>query len=237
VDHISIYLSQLGFADKEDYMRVWNFPLYLTGIVFAWFTSLPWCTIGSWCQLEEQFYEYFRKTNEKRPITIESSAKIGLLVGIKERFDSDVSKVRLQKPNNTISFPNQSHIRKQFLLQKSMKNDRNQRDLIFQELKGLYIYLVITTSLMEIKPLQATKEGCVPAQNWLSWLWSRLSRLLPALSQLGRLPSRLTASVACSESARPTVPSRPSRLPLTPALSRLGWLPLLLLFLLVPKSA
>ena len=30
--------------------------------------------------------------NEKRPITVESSAKRGLLVGMKERIDSDVSK-------------------------------------------------------------------------------------------------------------------------------------------------
>ena len=92
MEHISIYLSQLGFAGKEDYMRVRNFPLSLTGIAFAWFTSLPQCTIGSWSQLEEQFYEYFGKTNEKRPITVESSAKRGLLVGMKERIDSDVSK-------------------------------------------------------------------------------------------------------------------------------------------------
>jgi hypothetical protein len=84
MEHISIYLSQLGFASKEDYMRVRNFPLSLTGIAFAWFTSLPRYTVGSWFQLEEQFYEYFGKTNEKRPITIESSAKRGLLVGMKE---------------------------------------------------------------------------------------------------------------------------------------------------------
>ena len=32
MEHISIYLSQLGFAGKEDYMRVRNFPLSLTGI-------------------------------------------------------------------------------------------------------------------------------------------------------------------------------------------------------------
>jgi hypothetical protein len=50
VEHISIYLSQLGFADKEDYMRVQNFPLSLTGIAFAWFKSLPRCTVGSWSQ-------------------------------------------------------------------------------------------------------------------------------------------------------------------------------------------
>jgi len=92
MEHISIYLSQLGFAGKEDYMRVRNFPLSLTGIAFAWFTSLPRCTIGSWFQLEEQFYEYFGKTNEKRPIIVESSVKRGLLVGMKEIINSDVSK-------------------------------------------------------------------------------------------------------------------------------------------------
>jgi hypothetical protein len=92
VEHINIYISQLGFAGKEDYMRIRNFLLSLTGIAFAWFTSLPWCTVGLWSQLEEQFYEYFGKTNEERPITIKSSAKRGLLVGMKERFDSDVSK-------------------------------------------------------------------------------------------------------------------------------------------------
>jgi hypothetical protein len=92
VEHINVYLSQLGFTDKEDYMRIRNFPLSLTGITFAWFTSLPRCTVGSWSQLEKQFYEYFRKTNEKMPITVESSAKRGLLVGVKERIDSDVRK-------------------------------------------------------------------------------------------------------------------------------------------------
>jgi hypothetical protein len=45
VEHISIYLSQLGFTSKEDYMRV--FPLSFTGIAFALFTSLPRCTVGS----------------------------------------------------------------------------------------------------------------------------------------------------------------------------------------------
>jgi hypothetical protein len=41
VEHISLYLSQLGFTGKEDYMRIQNFPLSVTGITFAWFTSLP----------------------------------------------------------------------------------------------------------------------------------------------------------------------------------------------------
>jgi hypothetical protein len=111
VEHISIYLSQLGFAGKQDYMIVWNFPLSLTGIAFAWFISLPRCTVGSQSELEEQFYEYFGKTNEKRPITIESSAKRGLLVDMKERIDLDVSKswetsLATEKRPITISFPN-----------------------------------------------------------------------------------------------------------------------------------
>jgi hypothetical protein len=53
VEHINVYLSQLGLAGKEDYMRIHNFPLSLTGIAFAWFTSLSRCTVGSWSQIEE----------------------------------------------------------------------------------------------------------------------------------------------------------------------------------------
>jgi hypothetical protein len=68
----------LGPASKEDYMRVRNFSLSLTGIAFALFTSLPRCTIGLWSQLEEKFYEFFGKTNEKKSITVET-AKVGLL--------------------------------------------------------------------------------------------------------------------------------------------------------------
>ena len=53
---------------------------------------MPWCTVGSWSHLEEQFFEFFGKTNEKRLITIESSAERELLVGMNERIDSDRSK-------------------------------------------------------------------------------------------------------------------------------------------------
>jgi hypothetical protein len=34
VEHINVYLSQLGLASK-DYMRIRNFPLSLTGIAFV----------------------------------------------------------------------------------------------------------------------------------------------------------------------------------------------------------
>jgi hypothetical protein len=131
VEYISIYLSQLGFAHKEDYMRVQNFSLSLTGISFAWFTSLPRCTVGSWSQLEEQFYEYFGMTNEKRPITVESSAKRGLLVGIKERIDSDVSKGSATKAEQYNILFELITSRETSLATKNMRSARNQLDLIF----------------------------------------------------------------------------------------------------------
>jgi hypothetical protein len=41
VEHISLYLSQLGDAGTEDYTRVHNFPLSLLGTAFLWFTFFP----------------------------------------------------------------------------------------------------------------------------------------------------------------------------------------------------
>ena len=48
MEHISMFLAQLGKASAYDFMKVHNFPLSLIGIAFAWFTSLPSCSIGSW---------------------------------------------------------------------------------------------------------------------------------------------------------------------------------------------
>jgi hypothetical protein len=59
MEHISMFLAQLGEASAYDFMKVRNFLLSLTGIAFAWFTSLPACSIGSWAELEEKFHSYF----------------------------------------------------------------------------------------------------------------------------------------------------------------------------------
>ena len=83
------------------------------------------CTISRWFELEEKFYEYFGKTNEKMPIIIESSAESGLLV--------DAQKTSLAT--------------------ESMKSARNLLYLTFQELKGSCTYPMIITSSMDIKPL------------------------------------------------------------------------------------
>jgi hypothetical protein len=59
IEHISMFLTQLGEASAYDFIKVQNFSLSLTGIAFAWFTSLPACSIDSWAELEEKFYSYF----------------------------------------------------------------------------------------------------------------------------------------------------------------------------------
>jgi hypothetical protein len=59
MEHDSMYLAQLGEASALDYMKIRNFSLSLTGIAFAWFTSLPPLCINSWVELEEKFHSHF----------------------------------------------------------------------------------------------------------------------------------------------------------------------------------
>jgi hypothetical protein len=49
----------LSEVSAYDFIKVHNFLLSLTGTAFAWFTSLPVCSIGSWAELEEKFYSHF----------------------------------------------------------------------------------------------------------------------------------------------------------------------------------
>jgi len=56
------------------------------------------CTISRWFELEEKFYEYFGKTNEKMPIIIESSAKSELLVDAQKASLAIEKHEKRQKP-------------------------------------------------------------------------------------------------------------------------------------------
>ena len=47
MEHINMFLAQLGEASAFDFMKVRNFPFSLTSTAFAWFTLLPSCSIGS----------------------------------------------------------------------------------------------------------------------------------------------------------------------------------------------
>ena len=59
MEHINMFLAQLGEASAFDFMKVRNFPFSLTSTAFAWFTLLPSCSIGSWAELEEKFHNHF----------------------------------------------------------------------------------------------------------------------------------------------------------------------------------
>ena len=67
MEHISMFLAQLGEASAYDFMKIHNFPLSLISTTFAWFTSLSSCSIDSWAKLEEKFHNHFYNgTHETR---------------------------------------------------------------------------------------------------------------------------------------------------------------------------
>jgi hypothetical protein len=59
MEYISMFLTQLGEASAYEFIKICNFPLSLTSTTFAWFTSLPACSISSWAKLEEKFHSHF----------------------------------------------------------------------------------------------------------------------------------------------------------------------------------
>jgi hypothetical protein len=198
VEHINVYLSQLGFAGKEDYMRVRNFSLSLTGIAFAWFISLPQCTVGSWSQLEERFYEYFGKTNEKRPITIESSAKRGLLVGMKERIDSNISKGSATKVEQHNILSESIISQKTSLATEKHEKYRKSARLDFSGAKGI-VHLSSDYYIIDGDQAPTSNKGGLSVCSESAKPTLKLAKLTPVCSK----SARPTAPVAYSESARP----------------------------------
>jgi len=151
-------------------------------IAFAWFTSLLRYTIGSWSQLEEKFYEYFRKTNEKMSITVESSAKIGLLVGMKERINLVVSKGSATEAEQYNILSESITSRKTSLaIEKHGKHQKIAR-LDFSGAKGV-VHLSSDYYIIDGDQITTSKKGGLPAYSKLTE--PTLSRLLPALSWLG----------------------------------------------------
>ena len=131
---------------------------------------MPRCTVGSWSQLEEQFYEYFGKTNKKRPITVESSAKRELLVGMKEGIDSDVSKgSAIKAEQHNILSESITYQETSLATEKHEKRTKIAR-LDFLGAKGV-VHLSSDYRIIDgDQTPKVRKEGCLPAQNRLSRL-------------------------------------------------------------------
>jgi hypothetical protein len=59
IEHVSLYLTQLGEASLEEAHQVRFFALSLSGLVFTWFLSLAVNSIANWNDLEKKFHTYF----------------------------------------------------------------------------------------------------------------------------------------------------------------------------------
>jgi hypothetical protein len=177
-------------------MRIENFPFSLTSIPFVWFTSLPRCIIGSWSQLEEQFYDYFGKTNEKRSIIVESSVKKGLLVGMKERIYLDVKKGSATKAeqhnilSESITSPKTS-----LATEKHEKHKKIAR-LDFSGAKGV-IHLSSDYYIIDGDQAPISKKGGLPTCSESAMPTSKSTKPITACLESAR---------PTSQSARPTAP-------------------------------
>jgi hypothetical protein len=80
---VSQYLAQLGEAGSVEALRVRLFSLSLTGIAFAWFSSLPAHSIYGWELLEQKFHEHFYSGS--------SEAKLANLASVRQTCDELVS--------------------------------------------------------------------------------------------------------------------------------------------------
>ena len=69
IEHISLYLTQLGEASVEDAHRVRFFSLSLSGPAFTWFSSLPVNSIANWTALKKKFHTYFYVGTGEKKIT------------------------------------------------------------------------------------------------------------------------------------------------------------------------
>src|SRR6185312_11501505 len=59
MEHVNRFLLQLGEAGNQDALRVHLFSLSLSGLAFAWFTTLPANSILYWADLGRQFHQFF----------------------------------------------------------------------------------------------------------------------------------------------------------------------------------
>ena len=172
-------------------------------------TSLSRCTIGSWSQLEDQFYEYFGKTNEKRPIAVESLAKRGLLVGIKERIDSDVSKGSTTKAKqHNIPFESITSRETSLAIEKHEKRKKIAR-LDFLGAKGV-VHLSSDYRIIDGDQAPTSNKGGLPACSESAEPTSKSAELIAACPESAR-PTTSTvfpeSARLTSQSAKPTAPA------------------------------
>jgi hypothetical protein len=82
-EHMSQYFAQLGEASSIEALHIRLFSLSLTGIAFAWFSSLPAQSIYGWEPLKQKFHEHFYSGT--------SEVKLADLTSVRQTRDESVS--------------------------------------------------------------------------------------------------------------------------------------------------
>ncbi|XP_058771949.1 uncharacterized protein LOC131645743 [Vicia villosa] len=75
IEHISRYVTELGYMANNESLRVKHFPSSLTKSAFTWFTTLPPNSVDSWPKLEKLFHEQFYEGHSKISLVEFSSVK------------------------------------------------------------------------------------------------------------------------------------------------------------------
>ena len=83
MEHVNMFLLQLGEVGNHDALRVRLFSLSLPGSAFAWFTTLPANSILYWTDLERQFHQFFYSGITKLKLTD--------LTSLRQRNDESVA--------------------------------------------------------------------------------------------------------------------------------------------------
>jgi hypothetical protein len=76
-EHISQYAAQLGETGVYNALKVRLFSLSLTGIAFAWFSSLAPDSIISWDMLQRKFHDHFYSGSIQLKLTNLTSVRQG----------------------------------------------------------------------------------------------------------------------------------------------------------------
>ena len=58
-EHIGQFILQCGEASPNVIYKLRLLPLFLSGIAFTWFISLPPNSVHTWADLEQKFHDYF----------------------------------------------------------------------------------------------------------------------------------------------------------------------------------
>ena len=83
MEHIGQFIIQYGEASTNDIYKLRLLPLFLSGVAFTWFISLPPNSVFTFADLEQKFHDYF--------FTGETELRLSHLSSVKQKIHEGVS--------------------------------------------------------------------------------------------------------------------------------------------------